>query len=70
MYVTKGRDLMSYTSPEVKNRYMKKTYTRITIIPKKEEAILIKQFCQDKGFTMNNMILQAVREYIEKYKGD
>ena len=59
---------MSKTSSEVKNRYNAKHYTNILIAVKKENAQEIKDFAKLKGISVTALLLNAVQEYMHKYR--
>lgn len=52
--------MMSYTSPEVKNRYMSKAYDRINIIVPKGERTRIKAEAEREGKSVNRYIIDLI----------
>lgn len=44
------------------NRFQRENYDRITIIPRKDEGLLIRKAAADAGVTVSAFVLQAVRE--------
>lgn len=55
---------MGYTSPEVKDRYNKKTYDQILIRVPKGAKDQIKKKAQSMGYeSVNKFIMDAVNKY-------
>ena len=51
---------MSYTSSEVKNRYMRKAYDRINILVARGDRELIKQAAAAQGKSVNQFIKDLI----------
>lgn len=54
----------THTSSEVKNRYNKKTYDRITVSVKKDVAKRYKEKCDRIGITRSEPIHNAIDEFL------
>lgn len=57
---------MSYTSTEVKARWNRNHYDRMSALIPKGRKELLKKYCEEKGVSMNclitNLLLEAMRE--------
>lgn len=56
---------VSYTAV---NKYAKKTYDRITIIPPKADGELYRQHAEQRGESLNGFINRAIKEQIKRDK--
>lgn len=56
----------THTSTEVKDRYNKKTYTRIAFSVKKEVAEEYKEKCKQLGITYSQAFHEAIDEILSK----
>lgn len=58
----------SRTSTEVKSRYNKKAYDRITVSVPKEMAATFKAKCASEGIPQAQIIKKAIENYISSTK--
>lgn len=54
--------MSSKTSAAVKNRYRDKTFDRIEFIVPKGNKILIKQYAESKGYSVNGYINKLITD--------
>lgn len=58
---------MGKTSATVKNRYNKKTYDRITIMPKKGSKDRYKAYAEQQGKSLTALIVELLERDIEEH---
>lgn len=54
----------TYTSPKVKAKWNKRHYDRITVVVKKGERELIRDYAEKNGMSMNGLFNETIREII------
>ncbi len=59
---------MGKTSSTVKNRYNAKAYDSISVRVPKDTKEVFAEICAANGHTMNGVIGEAVKAYIEAHK--
>ena len=61
---------MGKTSASVKNRYAAKVYDRFTLMLKKGDKDVIRDFAAANGESLNGFINRAIAETMEREKGE
>ena len=59
---------MSKTSSKVRNKWNAKNYDRLNLTIPKGWAEILKQFCAERGRTVNATVTEVIRAELEEYK--
>lgn len=55
---------MGKTSAEVKNRWNKENYCRLTAMVPKKEGEAFKEKCKKSGVSMNSVFIEAIEKFL------
>ena len=59
---------MASTSAEVRNRWNKKHYDRINVTIPKGWAERLKEFCAERGKSVNEVVTQRMKSELKSFK--